>query len=84
MFLTTFKATVLMTSFSMPLDDKPVLSKQPHPQETYKQASRPMTRRRMDELKGPHGPKFNVMVTWTGSTCTPRSENSRARVPGQR
>jgi UDP-glucuronate 4-epimerase len=50
-------------SFPMPLDDIPTLSKLPHPQETYKRASHPMTRRRMDELKGPHGPKFNVMVT---------------------
>jgi len=52
----------MFSTISTPLlsDDVPMVS---HPQETYKQSNRPMTRRRIEELKGPHGPKFNVMVT---------------------
>ena len=34
-----------------------------HPQATYRQRSRQMTKRRIEKLKGPDGPKFTVMVT---------------------
>ena len=34
-----------------------------HPQEMYKETSRRMTKRRIETLKGPDGPKFSVMVT---------------------
>lgn len=34
-----------------------------HPQETYKHKTAPMTLERIAHLKGPNGPKYNVMVT---------------------
>ena len=34
-----------------------------HPQAKYKQTSPRMTKRRMERLKGPNGPKYSVMVT---------------------
>jgi UDP-glucuronate 4-epimerase len=35
----------------------------PHPQETYKFRSEPMSQERISFLKGPNGPKYTVMVT---------------------
>mmetsp|Transcript_23028 Transcript_23028/g.48261 ORF Transcript_23028/g.48261 Transcript_23028/m.48261 type:complete len:425 (+) Transcript_23028:197-1471(+) len=35
----------------------------PHPQAKYKETSRRMTKKRIEQLKGPHGSKFSVMVT---------------------
>lgn len=34
-----------------------------HPQASYIHKSRPMTRKRIERLRGPQGPKYNVLVT---------------------
>jgi len=60
MIRVTLRSMLSTTSTPLLSDDVSMVS---HPQETYKRLNRPMTRRRIEELKGSHGPKFNVMVT---------------------
>ena len=60
MIRVTLRSMLSKTSTPLLSDDVPMVS---HPQETYKRLNRPMTRRRIEKLKGPHGQKFNVMVT---------------------
>lgn len=73
MFLMTFTPTAMPLKgsqyyTSMLLLDKDTVGTAPSStivryQEKYKETNRPMKRSRMEELKGPLGPKYNVLVT---------------------
>jgi FlaA1/EpsC-like NDP-sugar epimerase len=56
----TFQSTFRSTALDRDDINLPRIT---HPQEIYKKTSRRMTKKRIQKLKGPDGPKFSVMVT---------------------